>query len=412
MSDTAPTLEHRAYLLMLLVLGALAAFGPLSMDMYLPSLPSISDDLHTSATSTQFTMSACIAGLALGQLVAGPLSDALGRRRPLLVGVGAYVVLSLLCAAAPNVGVLIVLRLLQGLAGAAGLVISRAIVRDRWGGGPAAARVFSLLTLVSSIAPVASPLLGGQILRATSWRGVFVVLAAIGVLILLGTLTLDETHPPEQRQGSLQATGQAFGLLVRDRVFVCYTVAGGLAGAALFTYISASPFVIEDAYGRSAQLFSLMFAANSVGIMVTGRFSARLVQRVGSASLLRVGLVVQALAGVALLGVVAAGRPPLAVLLVPLFFIVAPIGLIGPNSTALALSPHGAIAGSASAQLGAFQFLVGAAVGPLAGVAGHESVVPMAVLIAVLSCGGLAATYAVRAPTVTRTPVPEVPTAP
>ncbi len=390
----------------LVVLGALSAFGPLSMDMYLPSLPSIAKDLHSSQTATQLTMSACIAGLALGQLVIGPLSDAFGRRRPLLVGLVVFVVLSLLCAAAPNVPLLIALRFLQGLGGAAGLVTSRAMVRDRWGGGAEVARIFSLLMLVSSVAPVAAPLLGGQLLRVTSWRGVFVVLAAVGVLIFLGTLTLEETRPSARRSGSLHATRVAFGILVRDRAFVGFTLAAGLTSAALFTYISASPFVIEDAYGHSAQVFSLIFAVNSGGIMLAGQVGARLVRLVGSKTLLRAGMTMQAAAGVALLVIVLVGHPPLIVLLVPLFFVVAAVGLVLPNATALALSPHGDIAGSASAQLGAFQFMAGAIAGPLSGVAGHESLLPLGVLIALCSGGGLAAAiYAVRVSSTAQVPV-------
>jgi DHA1 family bicyclomycin/chloramphenicol resistance-like MFS transporter len=392
MTAAAPGDGRWARVRVLVVLGALSAFGPLSMDLYLPALPRIASDLETPQSLAQTTMSACMAGLALGQLVAGPLSDSLGRRRPMLVGVAGYVVFSLVCAVAPNIGFLIAARLLQGIGGSAGLVVSRAVVRDLYGGGRNAARIFSLLMLVTGSAPIIAPILGAQLLRVTSWRGVFVVLASIGAAIFLGALTLRESHPAETRTaGGLRATGRAFGTLVRDRVFVRCTVAIGLASAALFVYISASPFVIEDAYGHSAQLFSVVFAVNSAGIMLASQAGARLVHRVGPSALLRAGLLQQSAAGLALLGMVVSGRPPLSVLLVPLFFVVSAVGLVLPNATALALSPHGALAGAASAFLGAFQFLVGGIMGPLSGVAGHSAILPMAVLIAALASGALLA---------------------
>lgn len=380
----------------LVVLGALSAFGPLSMDTYLPALPRIASDLHTPQAMAQITMAACMAGLALGQLVCGPLSDTRGRRRPLLAGVACYVLLSLGCAFAPSVGLLIGARALQGLAGSAGLVISRAMVRDLYGGGRAAARIFSLLVVVSGAAPVVAPLAGGQLLRVTSWRGVFVVLAAVGVAILIGSFTLPESLPAAKRRaGGLRSTGQAFGLLVRERDFVRFTLASGLACCALFVYIAGSPFVIENAYGRSAQLFSLIFAVNSAGIMLAGQADARLVQRVGATALMRWGLIQQTIAGLVLLAVVAAGRPPLLVLLVPLLFIVSAVGLVQPNATALALARHGTVAGAASAILGAFQFLSGAIVGPLSGIGGHAAIVPMGALIAALAVAALLAGLAV-----------------
>lgn len=381
------------------VLGALSAFGPLSMDTYLPALPRVAADLHTSQSVAQGTMSACMVGLALGQLVAGPLSDTMGRRRPLWVGVAGYVGLSLVCALAPGAGFLIVARLLQGLAGATGLVISSAMVRDMYGGGRDSARIFSLLIMISGAAPVVAPLVGAQLLRVTSWRGVFVVLAGVGAVILLGTLTLPESLPPARRQaGGLRETGQAFAMLGRDRRFVALTLASGLACCALFVYIAASPFVIEDTYARSAQLFSLIFAVNSAGIVLAGQIGARLVRRVGPRPLLLTGLIQQVVAGLFLAGLVLAGaRPPLAVLLAPLFLVVSAVGFVAPNATALALARRGVVAGAGAAVVGSFQFLTGAIVGPLSGLGGHSSLRPMGVLIAVLAVGALLAGLTARA---------------
>src|SRR5579885_3323186 len=226
---------------LVLILGSLSAFGPLSIDMYLPSLPALSRDLNASASAAQLTLSACLLGLAFGQVIAGPLSDTLGRRRPLLIGLIAYTVASLLCVVAPSVYILIALRLVQGMAGAAGIVIARAIVRDMFSGVDVA-RFFSILMLVSGIAPIAAPLVGGLLLRFTSWRGVFVVLAVLVTLMLLAVITgLRETLPVERRQsGKLHYTLATFRRLLLDRLFVGYALSCGLAFAAMFAYISGS----------------------------------------------------------------------------------------------------------------------------------------------------------------------------
>jgi len=368
----------------------LSALGPLSTDMYLPATPRVTGDLHASQAMTQMTISACIAGLAIGQLIVGPLSDQLGRRRPLLIGIGAYVMLSLACAAAPTIGLLIAARLLQGLAGSAGLVISRAIVRDVYGGGRDAARAYALLMLVSGIAPAAAPVIGGQLLRITSWRGVLAMLALVGLVILLGSVTLGETCPPGRRQvQGLRSAGSVFLGLSRDRAFGGYTLAGAMSSAAIFVYISASPFVIEKTYGQSPQMFSLIFAVNSMGIILAGRISATAVRRWGPAPLLRAGLALQLTGAVGLFAASTISNVALIWLLVPLLFVVAAVGLVLPNATALALAPHGKIAGAASAQLGALQFIVGAALGPLAGVYGSGSALPMSAIMLTCSTAGV-----------------------
>src|SRR4051812_26339026 len=249
---------------LVLLLGALSAFGPLSMDMYLPGLPSMARDLSSPAWAAQLTITTSMLGLAGGQLVAGPISDSRGRRRPLLIGLAAYMATSLLCAMAPNIWLLLTFRLIQGSAGAAGIVIARAIVRDLHT-GVAAARFFALLMLVGGLAPILAPLVGGQLLHVTDWRGIFVVLAGIGAVLLLAAWTmLAETLPAGQRHaGGLAATLHVFGGLVRDRPFLGYTLSGGLTFAAMATYISGSPFVLQDIHGVSPQLFSVLFAVNA-----------------------------------------------------------------------------------------------------------------------------------------------------
>ncbi len=371
------------------ILGALSAFGPLSIDMYLPGLPSLGATLDAPAWAVQLTLTACLAGLALGQIVAGPLSDRFGRRRPLIAGVAAYAAASLLCALAPSVFALVVLRLVQGVAGAAGIVIARAIVRDMHS-GVAAARFFSLLMLVNGLAPILAPVIGGQILRVTTWRGVFVVLAAIGVALAVAAAAgLRETLAPADRHpGGVAETLGTFRRLLGDRDFVGHALACGLSFGAMFAYISGSPFVLQDIYGASPQLFSVMFAANALGIVAASQANRALLRRADPRALLRGALGVQAGAGVALLAAVAAGAGvwPIVVLL---FVVVASVGVVFPNATALALADHPRVAGSASGLLGVLQFIVGAAAAPLVGVGGTGTAVPMATVIAALGVGGL-----------------------
>ncbi|RKS69034.1 DHA1 family bicyclomycin/chloramphenicol resistance-like MFS transporter [Actinomadura pelletieri DSM 43383] len=383
----------RRRLWMIMVLGALTAVAPLSIDMYLPALPSLAEDLGTGAVQTQLTLTACIVGLAIGQGVAGPLSDAFGRRRPLLIGMAAYAVASLLCVAAPTVETLIALRLVQGATGAAGIVIARAIVQDLYD-GVAAAKFFALLMLVNGLAPILAPAVGGQLLRLMPWPGVFAVLAGIGVALFLAALAgLGETLPPGRRQtGGLRATAATCRALVADRSFVGHGLASGLAFAAMFTYIAGSPFVLQDIYGLSPQAFSVVFGVNSVGIVAAGQVSGVLAGRVPLRRLLAVGLAIVAAGAVGLLVVVLAGGGLYAVLTM-LFLVAAGQGLIGPNATALALSGRPPrVAGTASALLGVSQFALGGAAAPLAGIAGPDTAVPMALAIAVLAVLAVAAT--------------------
>ena len=295
METTAvPAVRSRRRLGMLAVLGALSSFGPLSMDMYLPSTPTIAANLHASQSLVQLTLSGCLAGLAVGQLVAGPVSDGLGRKRPLLAGLAAFTVLSVACAAAPDIGALIAFRFLQGMAGAGGVVLSLAIVRDLYT-GTELARVLGSLMLVFGLAPVLAPVIGGQILRFTSWRGVFGVLAAIGLVLLLLAWFLPETLPPERRTPSrLHQLLADSRTLVSDRQYVGYTLAIACGNAALITYISALPFIVEDAYHESPQLFSVFFMINSIGLVAMAQLGARLVKRVPVARVVLGSLIVMA----------------------------------------------------------------------------------------------------------------------
>ncbi|MER6204863.1 multidrug effflux MFS transporter [Streptomyces sp. NPDC001642] len=380
----SPGATRRAGLLVVLVLGGLTATPPLAMDMYLPSLPEVTRSLHAPAATVQLTLTACLAGMALGQLAVGPMSDKWGRRRPLLTGLAIYIVATALCAIAPNVESLIAFRLAQGLAGAAGIVIARAVVRDLYD-GVAMARFFSTLMLVSGVAPIVAPLVGGQILRVTDWRGVFVVLTAVGILLTaLVWRRLPETLAPADRHaGGTAEALRSMRALLTDLPFTGYMLTGGFAFAALFAYISASPFVIQEIYGASPQTFSLLFGVNSVGLVVVGQINGKLlVGRVSMDKVLATGLAVVVLASTALLLMAtgAFGKVGLVPVAAALFVLMSAMGVTMPNAQTLALMRTRHSAGSASALLGTSSFLIGAVASPLVGIAGEHTAVPMAVV--------------------------------
>ncbi len=380
----------RVKLIHVLILGGLNAFGPLSTDMYLPSLPAISRDLGATMAQTQITLSACILGLALGQVIAGPISDAIGRRRPLLIGIAAYVLASLFCVFAPSVVALTILRFVQGFAGAAGLAIALATASDLYS-GVALARCFALLMLVQGISPIVAPVVGSQLLVITSWHGVFIALALIGIVMLLASVFgLGETLPATRRQrGGLLATLGAFRDLLLDRRFLGYALSSGFAFAACIVYISVSPFVLQNIYGVSPQIFGLLFGLNAFGLVVMSQVSGRLVGRIAPQKLLTWGMVAIAIGGIALLVVVLSGIGLVGVL-ASAFVITGSLGFIMPNITTLALSDTKA-AGSASALLGVLQLALGAIAAPLVGLAGTTSALPMAVVMAAFTIATLLA---------------------
>lgn len=365
----------------LLILGGLGAIGPLSNDMYLPSLPAVSHDLSATMSQTQITLSVCILGLALGQVIAGPISDALGRRRPLLIGVASFALASLLCGFAPSVAALIVLRFVQGVAGAAAIAIALAIASDLYA-GIARARFFSLLVLVNSLAPIVAPVIGSLLLTFTSWRGIFVTLALIGVVLLLASaFGLGETLSPDRRQsGGITASLSAFRDLLTDRRFVGYALSCGFAFAACIVYYSVSPFILQNIYGVSPQLFGILFGINALGLGILSQVNERLVRKVSSQKLLTWGVAVMAIGGTAFLVGILSGIG-LVGLLVSFFVMVSSLGLIVPNATTLALN-NTRTAGSASALLGVLEFAIGAVTAPLVGIGGTTTAIPMALVIA------------------------------
>ncbi|WP_213454496.1 multidrug effflux MFS transporter [Rhizomonospora bruguierae] len=376
-----PSVRERARIV--LVLGSLIALGPLTIDMYLPALPAIETALNTSPAAIQLTLTGTLAGVAVGQLVIGPLSDALGRRRPLIAGTVLHVLASVLCVVAPNVALLGVLRVLQGLGAAAAGVIAMAVVRDLFS-GLTVARVLSRLMLVMGVAPVLAPTLGSQLLRWTNWRGVFVALAVLGAgLVAVSRFALRETLPPERRRsGGLTGTVRTYAGLLGDRVYLGLVLVTGLAMAALFAYVSGSSFVLQQQYGLDEQQFGIAFGAGSVSLIAATQLNVRLLRRFTPQRILTGALVGGTVAGAVLLLFAAAGVGGLAGVLVPLWVVLGATGLVFPNAPAIALARHGEAAGTASALLGAVQFGVGALAAPLVGVLGNGSAAMAAVVAA------------------------------
>jgi len=367
---------------LVLVLGSLIALGPLTIDTYLPALPAITDDLLTTASAVQLTLTGTLLGLGVGQLLIGPWSDAVGRRRPLIAGVVLHIAASLLCLVAPNVAVLGAFRVLQGFGVAAAMVVAMAVVRDLFAGTDAA-RLISRLMLVMGAAPILAPTLGSEILRLTTWRGVFAALAVLGVVLLgVAVFALPETLPPERRHNSgVAGSLRAYAGMFRDRTFVGLIVVSGLTMATLFAYVSGSSFVLQDVYGLDEQTFGYVFGAGAAGLIAGTQLNARLLRTWTPEQVLTVSVAAASVSAVALVAVAATGAGGLPGLLVPLWLVLAFCGVSLPNTGALALTLHGEAAGTAAALLGALQFAVGALAAPVVGVLGTASALPMAAVM-------------------------------
>lgn len=389
---------------LIFALGGLSAFGPLCLDMYLPALPDLPVSLHSTAALAQLTLSASILGLGAGQLLVGPVSDRWGRRVPLLAGLAVFVLTSVACALSPTISVLLVARLLQGAAGAAGIVISRAVVADRFT-GTVAASYFSTIAAINGVAPILAPVIGAQILRVGDWRSVFWMLAGIGVALLLLAVRLVPESLPAARRTAAGGTRllAGFGVVLRDRIFLGWVLGGTCVSAAMFGYISASPFLLQDGFGLTQTQFSFCFAGNAVGIVAISQLGRLLVGRGVRPVTLLTWSGWQCLAGAGLLTVALLARWPLPFVLAGLFVMVSAVGFALPFSAALAMDRHRQVAGAASALIGALQYAIGAVTAPLVGLGDRRLGVALAVTaISVAAVGVLAVARTRRAAGVTR----------
>jgi len=378
----ADTFVGRRYVKLVIVLGALMAIGPLTIDTYLPALPQLSAEMMATDSQAQLTITGLLLGLGLGQLIIGPLSDAFGRRRPLLIGLAAHAMMSLLCAMAPSIGLLAVTRTLQGMAGAAVAVVVMAVVRDLFT-GIRAAQLLSRLILVLGVAPILAPSFGSALLNVTSWRGIFVVLAVAAVgLWVLAWRALPETLPPVRRQrASVGGSLRSYGQLFTDPMFLVMVVVAGLMFATLFAYIAGAPFLLQERYGLSPQAFGLTFSSTAFGMILMTQLNPVLVGRFGPVRVLSVGVLVALLGSIALLVTTLADVGGLLGFMLPLVLVVSAAGLCNPNAPAIALSRHGDVAGTAAAVLGAVQFMIGGSIAPLVGALGDGTALPLAAII-------------------------------
>ena len=378
---------------MVLILGALSAFGPLAIDFYLPAFPAMAQAFATDEKHVQATLAAYFLGLSIGQLAYGPVADRFGRRKPLMFGVTVFTLASLACAYAPNLDTLVLARFVQALGGCAGMVLSRAIVSDKCD-PVASAKVFSQLMLVMGLAPILAPMLGGVLVNVAGWQSIFLTLGLFSAACLLAvSLGLPESMPEDMPRQPLSGALRLYLRLLADRVFLGHAVTGGIAIAGMFAYIAGSPFVFIKLYGVPAEHYGWLFGANAAGFILVAQVNARLLAKRGPAFLLARAVWLYLGAGLALLAVAAWRPTALWPLLVPLFICIASLGCIIPNASACAMSGQGARAGSASALMGCVQFSVAAGAAALVGLLHDGSAVPMALVICL--CGVLAVCAAV-----------------
>lgn len=385
-SAAAPITTHvsgdryvgKRYVYLVLLLGVLTAIGPLTVDTYLPALPALSKELHASDASAQLTMTGLMLGLGLGQLIIGPLSDSVGRRKPLIIGLLSHALMSMLCAISPSIDMLIIARTVQGLAGAAVAVVAMAIVRDLFA-GIKAAQLLSRLVLVTGVSPILAPSIGSALLALTDWQGIFVVLAGFALVsMVVAIIALPETLPPARRTSPEPVRWlQSYAVLFRDRNYLVMVSVAALMFAALIAYVGGSPFVLQEIYGLSPSTFGVVFAVNAVGLIVFAQLNPTFAKRFGPERVLigavavgvlaALGMVATALFGLGLAGFIAS-----------IWLLLAACGVASPNAAAIALSRHGEAAGTASALLGSAQFLFGGATTPLVGALNNGTALPLA----------------------------------
>ncbi|WP_131849090.1 multidrug effflux MFS transporter [Baia soyae] len=378
---------------MAIILGGLSAFGALSIDMYLPAFPEIANEFHASPSLVQMSLTLFLIGMCVGQLFTGPLSDMIGRRKPLLIGLLSYGIISLLCIWSPSIWMFVLLRFFQGLTASAGIVISRAVVRDLYV-GTELTRFCALLALVNGLAPILAPIMGAQLLSFAPWQGVFIVLSIIG-LGMFGIVAwgLPDTLPAENRaQSGVRPAVLSYARILRDRTFMGYAICQGLVFAAMFAYISGSSFMVQNIYHGTATTFSIIFAINGVGIMIASQITGKLAGRFSERSLFKAGLIMSASGG-GLLLIAFLNQAPLYVVLIPLFLVVSSVGVVSTSVFSLAMESQGKSAGSAAAVLGVIALVLGGVVAPFVGIAGEYTVVPLGIITTLCGIGSLSCYY-------------------
>ena len=382
-------IKANSKLFLVLLLGVLSAFGPFVVDLYLPSLPQLASFFETSASMTQLTLTTAMIGLAVGQLLLGPLSDKFGRKIPLIISLVIYIISTVLIVYAPNIESMIVLRVIQGLSSAGSVVISRAVATDLYRGREMT-RFFGLLMTINGIAPIISPILGSLLLEYISWKGVFVFLALIGVIVLLFCFRLKESLSIGNRlQGSIFATSLTFGVIIKNRLFMSYVGIESFLLGAMFAYIAASPFILQSFYGLSAFIFSLCFGANGAALVIGANIGGKLPNR----QALAIGVlafVVAALYTIAVLII----QPHWLFVEIGFFAMLLLMGITFPAISTLAMESERQYAGSASALLGFAPFFLGGIVSPLVGIGN----IFYSTALVILACGvlGLAIYWSIR----------------
>lgn len=360
-------------------LGLMTAMAPLATDMYLPALPTVQLDFGITASLAQMTLTMTMIGMALGQIFAGPISDRYGRKWPLTAGMVVFTLSTVGCVWAQDIMVFLFFRFISGFAGASGIVIAKAIARDVCQ-GPELTKFFAMLMMVNGLAPIIAPVIGGQILLYTSWRGVFVVLVAIGIFQLIATLIYKETLPKDHRLAGLRESFAKFPMLLKNRYFLGHCLVQCFVFGAFFSYLAGSSFVFQNIFQVSPQMFSLIFGGIGAGLLLSGALPARLAGRVDDVKMLHISLLVPLIGSVLLLLAFSAGMG-MAIILPVLFLTIVPLSVMGAASFSLALSRQGKNAGSASALIGFFSMILGGCMMPLVGIAGENTAIPMCVIM-------------------------------
>ena len=360
-------------------LGLMTAMAPLATDMYLPALPTVQLDFGITASLAQMTLTMTMIGMALGQIFAGPISDRYGRKWPLTAGMVVFTLSTVGCVWAQDIMVFLFFRFISGFAGASGIVIAKAIARDVCQ-GPELTKFFAMLMMVNGLAPIIAPVIGGQILLYTSWRGVFVVLVAVGLFQLIATLIYKETLPKDHRLAGLRESFAKFPMLLKNRYFLGHCLVQCFVFGAFFSYLAGSSFVFQNIFQVSPQMFSLIFGGIGAGLLLSGALPARLAGCVADVKMLHISLLVPLIGSVLLLLAFSAGMG-MAVILPVLFLTIVPLSVMGAASFSLALSRQGKNAGSASALIGFFSMILGGCMMPLVGIAGENTAIPMCVIM-------------------------------